>query len=387
MKLTKKAKQAEKELAAERCRNGTGFLEHYIFCGDKAVVVKGKFNIACREENRLIFTVIRPFNEKNKTMKKVANELSFPVDALWKVRLMEKAVHKEIFYIIGRIKVVYANGLPQGTLALAEDIVPCPVMTESRFMDQYFRFRDRCYLWPMPGEMSVEAPLGIIRRRNDIGRTLAHTLDVKPGNRIQAKIQNRRVQRVGSQWTKHTNAQRKENVAALQNYITETGRQSEAEKADTMNPAAMSGSETRKDYLLQYDQKYAKGRMLDESVTIVSETHFDMSRQWETEFGTTERTVKFYGCRCDLENNIVFVSNDMECWQIRYSAVSNRIVLYHKNKKKIKHYWEKSEVEGYHEQFVPSIKEMPTIKEYVIYAALHKLLAEKGNEKPRRKKK
>jgi len=64
----------------------------------------------------------------------------------------------------------------------------------------------------------------------------------------------------------------------------------------------------------------------------------------------------------------------------------HRILLYHKNKKTIQRYWKKEVVAGYHEQFVPSIKEEPTIKEYIIYASLHKLKAEKKCEKQKRKR-
>lgn len=77
----------------ERCRNGTDFLENLIFCDGRAVVVKGKFNIASREANKLIFTTIRPYNEKIKTLPKICDELVFPVDTLWKVRLLEQAIH------------------------------------------------------------------------------------------------------------------------------------------------------------------------------------------------------------------------------------------------------------------------------------------------------
>lgn len=62
-----------------------------------------------------------------------------------------------------------------------------------------------------------------------------------------------------------------------------------------------------KDLLQQYSKKFAKGRLLDESVTLVSDAHFDMAGQWETEFNTKERTVNFHGCRCDLANDVIFM--------------------------------------------------------------------------------
>ena len=141
-----------------------------------------------------------------------------------------------------------------------------------------------------------------------------------------------------------------------------------------------------KDLLQQYSNKFAKGRLLDESVTLVSDVHFDMVEQWEAEFNTKERTVIFFFFWCDIANDVIFISNELEQWQIRYSKEKHKIVLYHKNRKKVRHSREKVTVDGYHEQFVATIERNPSIKEYVFYACLHKSKIEKSNEKTKRKR-
>ena len=141
MRLTLRDRLAENAVLREKCLHGTDFLENLVFCGGRAVIVKGKFDAAGREENKLVFMTIRPYNEIIKTLPKICDRLIFPVDALWKVRLMEKAAHKETFYIIGHIKVIYENGRPK------------------QFEVCYAELRNRCYKWPHLGETrkSVQA--------------------------------------------------------------------------------------------------------------------------------------------------------------------------------------------------------------------------------------
>ena len=158
MRLSFRDRLAENAVRREKCLHGTDFLENLIFCGGRAVIVKGKFDIAGREENKLIFTTIRPYNEIIKTLPKICDRLTFPVDALWKVRLMENAVDKEQFYIIGHIKVIYENGRPKGTLVLAPDVFTRPILTENQFEAHYAELRNQCYKWPRLGEIRKPAP-------------------------------------------------------------------------------------------------------------------------------------------------------------------------------------------------------------------------------------
>ena len=147
-------KKKSKALEMVRYQYGEAFLEKSILCRGRPVIVKGKFNIHGLEDNKLIFTVIRPYIENVKTPKKIYGKLEFRIDELWKVRLAEKAGDKEAFYIIGYIKVIYENFRPKGTLVLAEDFPYCPIMTANQFMKSYLKFRELCYIWPAPGEIS-----------------------------------------------------------------------------------------------------------------------------------------------------------------------------------------------------------------------------------------
>lgn len=124
-----------------------GFSEEMLkrlpLCKGKAVILTGTFDVRSRENNRLIFKSVRPYIEvlpyiKTKLVqKRICSGVSFPADALWKVRILQTANKRERFYILGYIELVYENRRPMGKLNLAEDIVPCPIMTESFFMDHY----------------------------------------------------------------------------------------------------------------------------------------------------------------------------------------------------------------------------------------------------------
>lgn len=163
MKFTWADRMAADAINTERCQRGATFLENLPFCNGRAVIVKAKFDVAGKESNRLLFTTVRPFDEKIKTLQKIYDVLSFPVNTLWKARLMKTAVHKEPFYIIGYIKVIYENGSPKGTLTLAEDIFRIPILTERQFTDNYPKFCNLFYKWPRLGEMK-KAMLPLAKR-------------------------------------------------------------------------------------------------------------------------------------------------------------------------------------------------------------------------------
>ena len=361
--MGEKERLASNAINKERCRNGTDFLENLIFCDGRAVVVKGKFNIASREANKLIFTTIRPYNEKIKTLPKICDELVFPVDTLWKVRLLEQAIHKEPFYIVGYIKVVYENKRPKGTLVLAPDVFSYTILTESQFTENYSKFCDKCYKWPISGEMKTIAM--------PIVKSIKKTIRIKNNKSIKEKKENTIIEPI--QKVKH-----------------------------------------QQDYLLQYEKKRFQGRRLDKSVKTASEQPHAASRQkvqcmnqeekdkqevsqitgietiplpvtsqWEQEFNTKKK-VEFFGCHCELIDDVIYISTSIERWQIRYSPLYKRLILYHKNRKTVKHLWKEEVVKGYHEQYVPSLHGMPTIKEYIIYASLHNLMIEKNQELEKR---
>ena len=384
-----------------------GFSEEMLkrlpLCRGKPVILTGTFNVKSRERNQLIFksvmpyTKILPHKRRKNVQKKICADISFPVDALWKLRILQSANKSERYYILGYIKLVYEKGKPVGKLMLADDIVPCPIMTESRFMDCNFRFRKMCYRWPGLDEILEEVPAVVQKHR--YSPLLLRSLSGEKVYYIQALKRNSRKRRITEIWEKQKNRTLKdcgeESVADEEKTDLETesglglknaAPPDSAEEATPITPDLAQQCRQRNDLLLQYDNKYANGRKLDESVKTVTETHFDMAEQWETEFATKEKVIKFYGCRCELADDIVFISNELELWQIRYSPLYQRIILYHKNKKTIQRYWKKEVVTGYHEQFVPSIKEKPTIKEYVIYASLHMLKVEKSCEKQKRKR-
>ena len=146
--------------------------------------------------------------------------------------------------------------------------------------------------------------------------------------------------------------------------------------------------------------KNRNGFLLDESVMAEAEAGYEtnmhendedddfnspIARQWVQEFNTKERDIFFFGCQCILANDIIYLRNAAEEWQIRYSQKQNKLLLYHKNKRKDRH--KRIAVKGYHEQYVPCVRIKPTIKEYIIYASLHKMKIEKEKEKPKKKRK
>ena len=368
-------------------------LKRLPLCKGKAVILTATFDVRSRKSNRLIFKSVRPYIEilpyiKTKLVqKRIGSNISFPADALWKVRILQTSNKSERFYILGYIELVYENRRPMGKLILAEDIVPCPIMTESFFMDHYYQFRDRCYRWPRPQEICEETPAVVHRNSN---RTLLlRTLPGKQAYYIQVLKQTGKKRRITEAWEKHKMPKRQEMEAtnnashALQTILA-NGRGT-AEKEEALHDPVKKDPKG-KDSLQEYGNKFAKGRLLDESVTLIPDTHFDMARQWETEFNTKERTVVFHGCRCEFADDVIFISNELEQWQVRYSEEKHKIVLYHKNRKKIRHSREKVVVDGYHEQFVSTIEGNSSIKEFVIYACLHKSKIEKSNEKTKRKR-
>ena len=86
MKFTWADRMAANAINTERCQRGATFLENLPFCNGRAVIVKAKFDVAGKEANRLLFTTVRPFDEKIKTLQKIYDVLSFPVNTLWKAR-------------------------------------------------------------------------------------------------------------------------------------------------------------------------------------------------------------------------------------------------------------------------------------------------------------
>ena len=381
-----------------------GFSEEMLkklpLCRGKAIILTGTFNIRSRGMNQLIFKSVLPYTEimphkRGKTARKICSNIVFPVDALWKMRILQTANKSERFYILGYIKLVYEKGQPTGKLILAEDIVPCPIMTESRFMDCYYRFRDRCYRWPGPEEIWKEVPAVVRKQR--YSPLLLRSLSGKMVYFMQVLKRQGDKRRITKAWEKKREgkfhgcwedgfADEEQPCSENENGLGQENEEipGSAEKDVSVIPDSAQQCGQGKDYSAQYNNKYVRGRMLDDSVTAVSETHFDMAEQWKEEFATKEKIIKLYGCRCELADNIVYISNELELWQVRYAPLYQRIILYHKNWKK-KHYKNET-VEGYHEQFVKSIKEVPTIKEYVMYASLHKSKAEKRCEKQKRKR-
>jgi len=368
-------------------------LQRLPLCKGKVVILTATFDVRSREKNQLIFKSIRPYIEimpyikTTFVQKKICSSISFPADTLWKVRILQTANKRERFYILGYIKLIYENRIPTGKLYLAEDIVPCPIMTESFFMDHYYQFRDRCYRWPRSEEIREEIP-AVIHKNG--GRTfLLRTLPGKQVYYIQVLKRSGKRRRITEAWEEQKMPQWQEmkatNAASYPFQTTLAKGIGPEEKAEVLHDP-IKKDRKEKDSLQQYNDKFAKGRMLDESVTVVSDMHFDMVKQWETEFNTKERVVRFYGCRCDLADHVIFIRNELEQWQIRYSKEKHKIVLYHKNRKKVKHSRKKVTVDGYHEQFVSTLEGNPSIKEYVIYACLHRLHIEKSNEKTKRQK-
>ena len=373
-------------------------LKKYILCGGKPVILTATFNIRSREKNQLIFKSIKPHIETEVTPKRIFGGINFPADSLWKVRLLLTACEREQFYLIGRIKIIYENGRPKGTLELAEDIVPCPIMTESQFLEYYYRFRDQCYLWHRPEETSLEIPAKVKRRKNKT--LLMRGLRRKQLYFIQVIKRDNRLHRtvVNGNKRKETNSEKQGDILQKSKKVAEAKPAYEGNAIKTIK--INQKGEMKKDTHILDENTFLKGKLLDESVKAASEgdvvtndlnndeqNDYSMvvSSQWEQEFNTKKKKITFYGCECELINEIIYISNTEEHWQIHYSPVQKRLLLYHKNSKK--DCSKNAVVKGYHEQYVPSIKEKPTIKEFIIYASLHKMKIEKDKEKPKRKRK
>ncbi|SDB96355.1 hypothetical protein SAMN04487864_101159 [Succiniclasticum ruminis] len=424
MRLTLRDRLAENAVLREKCLHGTDFLENLIFCGGRAVIVKGKFDAAGREENKLIFMTIRPYNEIIKTLPKICDQLIFPVDALWKVRLMEKAAHKETFYIIGHIKVIYENGRPKGTLVLAPDVFMTPILTENQFEACYADLRDRCYKWPHLGEtrISVQA----------IAKRIPCTSVTGPGKkRYGLLIKWKKVSRGIARYDRKTQIKGSNSAAG-----TESLPQNESCNSCTL-PGSKTGSlldqsirkasklsftgvgpkkearETPTPGELQLLKEWIEGQN-DENNTdvIIKIFNSPLGLMWLREFGTTKTKIELAaGCKCQFANGIIQIDSDTEKWQIRYSRLLEQIVLYHKNKKDYRINTDREPVEGYHIQHIQSLlnlgtdemnkfrkpqkecnavqdyKGEPTIREFLDYIRQHKELAIQRNTREKRKRK
>lgn len=424
MRLTLRDRLAENAVLREKCLHGTDFLENLIFCGGRAVIVKGKFDAAGREENKLIFMTIRPYNEIIKTLPKICDQLIFPVDALWKVRLMEKAAHKETFYIIGHIKVIYENGRPKGTLVLAPDVFMTPILTENQFEACYADLRDRCYKWPHLGEtrISVQA----------IAKRIPCTSVTGSGKkRYGLLIKWKKVSRGIARYDRKTQIKGSNSAAG-----TESLPQNESCNSCTL-PGSKTGSlldqsirkasklsftgvgpkkearETPTPGELQLLKEWIEGQN-DENNTdvIIKIFNSPLGLMWLREFGTTKTKIELAaGCKCQFANGIIQIDSDTEKWQIRYSRLLEQIVLYHKNKKDYRINTDREPVEGYHIQHIQSLlslgmdeinkfrkpqkecnevqdyKGEPTIREFLDYIRQHKELAVQRNIREKRKRK
>ena len=447
MGLSLRDRLAENAVSREKCLHGTDFLENLIFCGGRAVVVKGKFDAAGREENKLIFTTIRPYNEIIKTLPKICDRLTFPVDALWKVRLMENAVDKEQFYIIGHIIVIYENGRPKGTLVLAPDVFTRPILTENQFEAHYAELRNQCYKWPRLGEIRKPAPAiakritctgvkelgkkqyGLLTKRKKLSSGIARRgreTQIKKCKFVQPDLCSRDTEiSYGNQ--------------ACSNPAVEP---EPLQQNESRIPCSLSGGKTGR--LL--DQSIRKAAKLSftgvgpekevqktptpgevqllkewiedhnaESNTAASINDFNspLGLMWLREFGTTKKKIEYAtGCKCKLANGVIKVNSGTENWKIRYSGLLERIVLYHKNKKGYRINTDREPVEGYHIQHIQSLLNLstdemhefrkpqtkesntfqnykggPTIKEFLDYILQHKELAEKRNTREKRKRK
>lgn len=447
MRLTLRDRLAENAVLREKCLHGTDFLENLIFCGGRAVIVKGKFDAAGREENKLIFMTIRPYNEVIKTLPKICDKLIFPVDALWKVRLMEKAAHKETFYIIGHIKVIYENGRPKGTLALAPDVFTRPILTENQFEVHYAELRNQCYKWPRLGEIKKSAPT-IAKRITCTG--------VKELGKKQYRLLTKRkkitsgVARCGSK------TQLKKGKFMQPNLCSRDTEMSNGNEACS-NPAAVTESLQHNERRIPCSLSGSKtGKLLDQSIRIAAKLGFtgvgpekevqktltpgelqllkewieDLNAEsntaasindfnsplglmWLREFGTTKKKIEYAaGCKCKLADGVIKVNSGTENWKILYSGLLKKIVLYHKNKKGYRINTDREPVEGYHIQHIQSLlnlstdemhefrkpqskenntfqnyKGEPTIKELLDYILQHKELAEQRNTREKRKRK
>ena len=130
-----------------------------------------------------------------------------------------------------------------------------------------------------------------------------------------------------------------------------------------------------------------------------------LGKKWLLEFETTETTVEYAGCTCSYLDGIIYIDSHMEEWQLRYSTLFERTVLYHKNKRNYADNKDREPVEGYHIQHIQSmlnlnaddlhefrkpqdrefsliqnIKGQPAIKDYIGYICQHRQLAEKRQE-------
>lgn len=422
----------ENKMNKERRRYGEEFLEKNVFCNGKPIIVKGKFDIRSKEENKLIFYAIRPYIEQVKTPKIICDELVFPVDTLWKVRILQSAVHKESFYIIGHIEIIYENRRPKGIVVLAEDIFPFPIMSASQFNSNFYEFENKCYKWPAPGQTNCVNPAEVTKVKRPLASLLgnggvkAHLNQLKSRRRL-LRSQKNQCQRSGQgQSERHQPKMLK---------MIETNNKVETEKpaTDEIEPIRQSDVTYRykknQDILISRNNQLLQGKRLDESVQMASQRGFltiidqglskennrlaeekssaigkgedvkeeidemvslcnsfdsPIGRQWLREFNTREETIKCYECLCELINGIIYISNEVENWQIRYSTLYEKMILFHQNKRKISPEKDRSFVKGYHIQYVPDFRGPETIKGFVLYAYLHKKMIE--NEKEHQKK-
>ncbi|MBQ9696952.1 MAG: hypothetical protein IJV46_00235 [Acidaminococcaceae bacterium] len=446
MKKTWADRLAVREIYKERRRQGAEFLENIAFCNGRAVVVKAKFDAAGREENKLIFSTIRPFNERIKTLPKIFDRLVFLPDTLWKVRLLEKAEHQEQFYIIGRIKVVYENGRPRGELVSAEDIYTPFILTESQFEAHYEKFCSWCYKWPRIGEMK-KAAISVVRRMQI---TMVHKNE--HSCYLRMPVWNRPLRNI----LRCSRTMKIKSWEVAQSGVLENETVTENCERPVSEPKSVQDlSQQKETLMLEALLQKSNGRELDDSVQQAAELgcaeikpeeflpgkpqagefqllkdcleghnvesadeatlgifNSPLGMEWILEFGTVEQRVVWNGCTCQFSDGIIYINSEVELWLIRYSELLGKMILYHKNRKGYRINTDREPIRGYHVQHIqslpglkseemheckklpleklgllPSKKGTPTIKDYLKYICQHRELAEERNKLQERKKK
>ena len=422
MRLTLKDKLAKDALNQERYRYGTDFLQNLIFCNGFPVIVKGKYDIASREENRLIFMTIRPYNETVKTMPKICSELVFPIDSLWKARILKKADYKEPFYIIGRIKVVYKDGRPKGTIVLAEDVYQRSILTENQFTDNYPKFSSRCYKWPVQGEVRhIMSP--VVKRMHGFESRDKRKKE-RTWNRKSAPCYRKKTETETQGFVNPVsnpimnNRPSKQDITHVASFLPDNRPESK-QKQSTKKAAEPGRSELK----LETQERAVNNPDVRQLMKAQAEEHHTktnekagyskfftpLGKKWLLEFETTETTVEYAGCTCSYLDGIIYIDSHVEEWQLRYSTLFERTVLYHKNKRDYAENKDREPVEGYHVQYIQSmlnlnaddlhefrkpqdhefsliqnIKGQPAVKDYIDYICQHRELAEKRQEKFRK---
>ena len=420
---------------------GEELLKKYIICGGKPVILQVTFNGCSWVKNQLIFKATKPFIETIKTPKRICGGMTFPVDTLWKARLLLTASDKETFYLIGRIRIIYENGRPKGTMQLAEDIVSCPIMTERWFLNHYPQFREQCYIWPTPNEIIIEIPAKIRKRKNRNELLLMRSLSKKQTYYYQVIKRNRRscqiekpeikekeISDVENEFVLQENKPQKENRMAstekaiaiiddpLKNGKKRSGRDLDVSVSQAAEVSFIEGErkEVPPEIPVPDEMQFLKEYLGEPDFAIKCEAIFNefnspLGRRWLLEFDTTKKQIEYAGCSCQFTDGIIYVNSYAEQWLIRYSDLFKKMILYHKNRKGYRINTDREPIRGYHVQHIPSLinmkadeiqesqeeedsifrnyKDKPTIKDYIKYIRQHRELAVQRDKRQKRKRK